>query len=437
MREPSARPTRPAGASRPAPRSSRRPFWQICCFGLGIAAALGVTLFVPGFAKGLQSLRARYLASGGKRAQPASGELASRDAVRAGGTWGDLTYTTIYLQRPDESFPPVFPTPQPIAWHFAARAEGEQLFAAAALTPAQRRTLADPKLWQPDGQGWKILPPVELVRDLGPAARQHLYQALARNGRNALLQHPIKIVKADFPQWLERSGLPADKQNLVRQLSLAEDQAVFFYDGQLLELLGSARERKLFAKAAAQVPALLVQLRITPSTDLEALLRYWGRGGRGQAMKPFLESLRQVPEGVSISVSFFFPAFARMRLYTYPEFERPPAEPQQDCFWTTMNFFNDAPDPRLGDPEFIQKTFASDYLQINGDWAFGDVVVLAEAGKAVHMCVYVADDVVFTKNGADDLEPWVLMRMPEMLARYASKDKPLEIHGYRRKAMAR
>jgi hypothetical protein len=51
--------------------------------------------------------------------------------------------------------------------------------------------------------------------------------------------------------------------------------------------------------------------------------------------------------------------------------------------------------------------------------------------QALHMCVYIVDDVVFTKNGANTQQPWVLMKLPEMFSQYASS-KPYEVRVYRR-----
>jgi hypothetical protein len=48
------------------------------------------------------------------------------------------------------------------------------------------------------------------------------------------------------------------------------------------------------------------------------------------------------------------------------------------------------------------------------------------------MCVYLAADVVFTKNGANAIQPWVLMRIPEMLGVY-QRLQPYQIVFYRRK----
>ena len=39
----------------------------------------------------------------------------------------------------------------------------------------------------------------------------------------------------------------------------------------------------------------------------------------------------------------------------------------------------------------------------------------------IHAAAYVADDLVFTKNGEDFRQPWILMHMADMLETYAVK----------------
>jgi hypothetical protein len=52
--------------------------------------------------------------------------------------------------------------------------------------------------------------------------------------------------------------------------------------------------------------------------------------------------------------------------------------------------------------------------------------------QALHMCVHIADEVVFTKNGANPQQPWILMKLPEMLDEYETS-RPYEIQIYLRK----
>jgi hypothetical protein len=142
--------------------------------------------------------------------------------------------------------------------------------------------------------------------------------------------------------------------------------------------------------------------------------------------------MTRVPEGATINVSHLLPPFARLRLYTYPN----PADPnilREDCFWSSMNFFNHSPDNGFFDPDYTRKVLASDYSRVrDGSRQLGDMLMLrSKEGMALHMCVYIADDAVFTKNGANIQQPWVLMKLSEMLSSY-EKDKPYEIFTYRR-----
>ena len=98
-----------------------------------------------------------------------------------------------------------------------------------------------------------------------------------------------------------------------------------------------------------------------------------------------------------------------------------------------MNFFSEKPDNRFCNPKIIMDTLRNDYVPVTGERSFGDVLLITENGnRAVHMCVHVVDNVVFTKNGAHSLQPWVLMRLPEMLRQYEG-DIPIQIRCFRRK----
>ena len=55
------------------------------------------------------------------------------------------------------------------------------------------------------------------------------------------------------------------------------------------------------------------------------------------------------------------------------------------------------------------------YAQISLPGELGDVLVfLNPEGGAIHSCVYLADDLVYTKNGENGLSPWVIMRVGDL-----------------------
>jgi hypothetical protein len=51
------------------------------------------------------------------------------------------------------------------------------------------------------------------------------------------------------------------------------------------------------------------------------------------------------------------------------------------------------------------------------------VTLVNEAGAPVHMCVYIAEDFVFTKNGMNQLAPWVMMKIPDMLLSFPAEQR--------------
>jgi hypothetical protein len=135
-----------------------------------------------------------------------------------------------------------------------------------------------------------------------------------------------------------------------------------------------------------------------------------------------------------MNISYLLPTFARLRLYTYPEAWDDATASQQDCFFTAMNFFNETPDTNFFDSVYSRKVLNSEYEPINEEPIFGDLIALFnDQGDAIHTCVYIADDFVFTKNGINAAQPWVLMRMADMLLIYYSPEKPGRILFLRRK----
>jgi hypothetical protein len=141
-------------------------------------------------------------------------------------------------------------------------------------------------------------------------------------------------------------------------------------------------------------------------------------------MRPLLESLKRQPTGGAASILYFLPPFARQRLYSYP-LPSQLGDPTMDCHWSTMNFFNEIPDNRFSDPAYTVAYLKTNYYQIAKPIAYGDrIFLLDKNGNAIHSAVYLADDVVFTKNGNNFAQPWMLMRLKNLIAEYTTDTPP-------------
>jgi hypothetical protein len=97
------------------------------------------------------------------------------------------------------------------------------------------------------------------------------------------------------------------------------------------------------------------------------------------------------------------------------------------------NFFNLKPDDRLSDVNVASQVVVENYYQVAKPSIYGDLVLLMTTkGHVTHSAVYIADDLVFTKNGINYAIPWTMMRMKDLLGTYSSVQAVQPVF-YRRK----
>jgi hypothetical protein len=216
----------------------------------------------------------------------------------------------------------------------------------------------------------------------------------------------------------------------------------------------TGRQRAGPAELAPSVPsvrverAVLARLRLGPDADMEQIAQYWGLGGRRKDLLPFLNSLHREEGGRNGNLEYLLPDFARERLYRRPTARDNLAgnnlagaaekDVKEDCFWSAFNFFNDVPDNRVEDTHTLAGLDRY-YDPISVPNQLGDVLILtAHDGVPVHAAVFLADDVYFTKNGTNRAQPWILMRLADVLETYHfqhSGSDPAGVHYFRRKGM--
>ena len=349
--------------------------------------------------------------------------------------WGELVLTDFTLEQPEEyvAFDAML---DPITvWNFR-ETEPEKvgaLLLQCGLTPAQAtKALASS---QATAEGVKIFPDEELLLALAPEGRARLYEVLAGNPANRFHRQPYRIVGDSVDGTFQNSGVDKSIVELVRRLVYVREKTQCFAD--LPFVLGklSGDQAKLdLVKALTRQPAVLARLRIRPDTDIDKLLGYWtsGNGAREKDVRPMLEALKRLHAGGSIGIGFLLPPFARERLFTSPVPSKPGDVPE-DCHWSALNFFSDQPDNRFADISYTGRYIDENFYQIAKPSRLGDLVFLVRKGnEIIHSAVYVADDLVFTKNGVNYAQPWILTRLKDVIATYASQEDFKALY-YRRK----
>jgi hypothetical protein len=255
--------------------------------------------------------------------------------------------------------------------------------------------------------------------ELDPQVRASLYAVLARYPENS---HgaALAFTPEELEQRLASSGLSRASVDLFRRLLYRRGDTVFFADDRtLLPMLTDSDERVKLALFLSRQETYAVRLRIDAASDLPALLQYWGRPGRSKDIEPILTSLSAVPGGYALDLAHLLPPVPRRRIYTFPR-PGPSGDEGKNCHWSSLNFYAETPEDRFINVKDARAEVTANYRPIT-EPSFGDLVVLVdrETGSVVHSAVYLADDLVFTKNGFGYSEPWMYMQLRAMADLYA------------------
>ncbi len=340
------------------------------------------------------------------------------------------------IEPPADFIPPYVSTPQPQRWTFPGftPAQLEALWDQARLSPIQRAALSGPERCAVEPAGIVLAPPSDLVVGLTPEARAVIYGVLARYPQNLPQREPFRSRAEMVDEWLDGEALPAEVVTLTRRLLYRRDSNFLLSDHDLvLPHFKSSSDRVAYVKTLARKSALLAELIIPHASaeELEPISRYWSHGRRSKDIGPILESLAQRPHGGTLDLVHLLPPFARNLLYTYPVPTGSDGDASRDCHWTSFNFFNARPDDRFLDLDYVHQALARDYYLTSSPPIMGDLLMFVDQqGQGIHSCTYVADNIVFTKNGASFSIPWLLGTLENVVAFY-SVNGPVDVRRYR------
>lgn len=352
------------------------------------------------------------------------------------GPWGRLQTFDIVIAPPLEFVQSVSDARSSVDWRLqnTSREQFAEMLAQLGLDQPTRLELLE--LARPDeaGSGLVISPSHDFLWKLAPEARAKLYHALALDTANQVQSQAFRFA-GSIEDWFAGSGVSEETLDLVKKLAYPYSKSVFLADLHVLLPRLSKQEQVRVLKAVSGQRTLSMQLKVNEDDNLAELAEYWGRGRRSKDVRPLLESLAKVKGGGTIDVAHLLPSFARMRIYTYP---RPATQDEgylQNCHWTAFNFFSATPDDRFTRLEDALAELKANYYPIYRNPALGDLVVFSDqADPMFHVAVYVADDVLFTKNGNTFSLPWMYMRMEQMKDFYA-RPLPVQVSYFRHKTL--
>ncbi|MBX7212084.1 MAG: hypothetical protein K1X78_27505 [Verrucomicrobiaceae bacterium] len=374
-------------------------------------------------------------------AQPAGSRPGGGSVVfdASPGPWGKLKCFYIFIEAPKsmvDDYPLPFSKPRWIFPESQLQAL-PALFQKAGLPEAVSKVLLAPGNVKTDGDMVTIFPPVPDVEAMSQAAREVIYPELAKYQANEFYAEPVLMTTDTVEEWFRSSKLRPELIAKISKLAWHRGECLAFSDLQLMMgyAADDAEARAIF-KAFTRTRSLMVQMELDEHTNLQPLLDYWtiGSGFRRKDIEPIMQSIIDT-EGVDrLGITHILPALPRKLLYTYPGSEYARLGMLPDCHWTSLNFFNYDPHQYLLDARLATSSVLENFEPVPAPYRYGDVLFFVDSvqGDAFHSCVYLADDMVFTKNGRNSFSPWVIMKLSDVKKIYIY-NRNGRVQGYRHK----
>ena len=353
--------------------------------------------------------------------------------------FGEIRVRTIYLEAPDHLLALIQkPTSRP-RWAFAGgtQASVRELLVRAGLPAEMLARMMDPARQVMQDGAFVLFPEIDDLLALTPAQRAAIYPELAKSPLNEFHRDPVFIVGETLDDWLRQSHLGERQKAAFRRMVWKRGDTLVFSDLRtLLTLAETPQEVQEVFRTMSRTRALIVDLSLPEKADPAALADYWSAGFADADTLPFLKGALQRDSVTSVDVSRLLPPMARRRLYTYPTLDQAIGGRFPDCHWTSLNFFNNTPVGYYLDTRLASGALLSNYEPVDGPRRFGDVLVYVTGDSVIHSCVFVADDIVYTKNGENILAPWVLQRLSDVSAIYRATPD-IQVRTFRLKASER
>lgn len=359
------------------------------------------------------------------------------------GPWGDLSYTPFTIAAPDDLLP--VRTIEANGTHWILKGYTADSFVtllqSTSLTPAQQQAFLGPSVLHIQPDGIDLTPSPDMVFSLPKDAREKIYALLAQSVADDVEINTIP--KDTVDERFSASGVSPETVKLFKQLCCERGNYLLF-SGQaaIFARLPSYEEKIRFLKAITRQRTMLLYLKITPKSDIDALTQYWGKGSWNTDVRTILQSLATVPTGIRMNILIVLPPLPTAEIYNYPNIiDNPLAGPpvNRDCHWTSLNFFRDVADPNFGKAEYVGRELRENYYPVRGDPTYGDVVLFSKPdGATIHSAVYIADDICFSKDGGSAIQPWILTTISDLIEEYSilmAQDEKLILTYYRGKRL--
>jgi hypothetical protein len=337
------------------------------------------------------------------------------------GPWGVLEFFPVALDCPRELLPLLSIPSEKTEWIFPAvnREELDAILYQSDIPAAGINAILYGSTIVQTPDYCRIYPSDETVLNMPLEHRQKFYQLLSRFPENKYFYRPIYIGSDNLSKWFQGTQIPRPVVADISKLAYPVPVGTGYFLSDLAFTLKGAtdsiEERAIF-QGLLRRRGLMVRLRMHEGADIAGIADYWSAGYKNKSVLPFLESAVSANSGGAIDISHLLPPTPRQYLNRFPDLANGVSGRYPDWFWTCYNFFRFSPRDVYADsaerPNLIEKEFE---LALP-PYEFGDMILFNSGGRVIHGCIYIAEDIVYTKNGSDMFTPWCLMKIQNVAA---------------------
>jgi len=336
------------------------------------------------------------------------------------GPWGAVKYTSTMIEPPDSILGEDAISSPDLSWDFTginASLIAGKLHDAGLSRDVVARLMENREI-NTNAPDVVIHPPDDILLGMDPVTRYRVYSLLRNSNRNKFYMYPFQVSHLFADEWFQHAALSDNTRSLLLQLIYRHGETTYFSDVRfVLSRIKSATERRDFFAALLRQPTLMAIMNVRSPADVDGLVAYWGTHGRESEVRPILEAASRGNLDWPINIILLLPSFPRDRFLMY---DLDKDGTFRDCGWSALNFFNQVPDDRFLDSEFQFKTLRERYEPVTSRFLPGDVILFRnQAGTIIHMCNYIADNLVFTKNGGNNAQPWIFTTLRDVIDYYS------------------
>lgn len=344
-----------------------------------------------------------------------------RELIRtAPGPWGAIEYYRIPLDAPEESLNLLTLPSQQVEWNFppGGRSVVRSMSLAAGVDPAEVDRIISGSIFMQTPNATRVFPSDETVLAIPHQSRIIFYKMLSGLPDNQFYTRPVYIDSENLSAWFSGINIPRDAIEDVSILAYRtpHNRGFFFSDAPLLLRRAlSTRDEQAIVRGIYRKQSLIAQIRINKDSPMDQLVQYWMADYKNKAVLPILEAAITGKDEGTVDLTHLLPSTARQLLNRYPEPGDGITGRYPDWFWTCYNFFRFTPKNVYVDSPDRMALLLQEFTPAAHPLQFGDVLLLYSGSELIHGCVHIADEIVYTKNGADIFSPWVMMRLDDVV----------------------